>query len=847
MAQGRSWLARLLNVGLWLVLGIWRRVRPPQSVTALKSRADTATQLSTTPHKKSIHSMAGLHRAHNLLIIAELSIPQCRKYRVDQKMQALVHLDAGLASRSQVISWTDTQACMDALQTSSMVIFYRTPAFEPVLAMHAEAKRLGQTTFYDIDDLVFDVEEYARNQNVKVLPDSEREQLLHGGMLYAQMLQTCDHAIASTPVIALYMRRFTKGQVFLIENAMDAQLLRLSAEVGVHAKTYAHSHTPSPGDWVDIVYGSGTRTHDADFAIAAPALLKILQQFAQTRLVLYGPLQISEQFQAFGERVLRVGFLQSDDYYRALARADICIAPLESSIFNDAKSNIKYLEASVFARPSVCADADAFRSVITAGVDGFLAQTSEQWFEALASLVQDAKLRDQMGARAKSNVFKRYAPEITAHQYLKPVLDLGLPPQEAKRVGVKRVMIVNILFAPTSFGGATLVAEQLALGIHAQPDFEAMVFCANLQADQAPGSLRSYVWKDIPVLSMGLRLGGTERAHEYDHPMVTQTFEKVLAAYKPDVVHFHSIQSMGIGMARACQAQGVPYAITLHDAWWLCERQFMVKADHQYCGQKAVNPAVCASCIPDTAFNHQRFFQLQKTLAGAARLFAPSQFHRQLHIDSGIAEQKIHLNKNGIHLPSADAAKKIRANHVNRAERPLVFAYLGGTGRHKGYAWLQALMPRIKASNYVLRLVDVESRFGGSHIHAKDWPIAGQLDIVAPFEPHEVDAFFSDVDVLLFPSQCKESFGLTVREALSRHVWVICTDCGGPAEEIAEGINGHLVAMHDQQGFQGAVEKLLAQPARLEQYVNPHTAAIRSYGDQSHELCASYRELLKHQ
>ena len=52
------------------------------------------------------------------------------------------------------------------------------------------------------------------------------------------------------------------------------------------------------------------------------------------------------------------------------------------------------------------------------------------------------------------------------------------------------------------------------------------------------------------------------------------------------------------------------------------------------------------------------------------------------------------------------------------------------------------------------------------------------------YRQDEMDAFFSAIDVLLFPSQWKESFGLTVREALARDVWVIATDCGGPAEAI---------------------------------------------------------------
>jgi O-antigen biosynthesis protein len=51
--------------------------------------------------------------------------------------------------------------------------------------------------------------------------------------------------------------------------------------------------------------------------------------------------------------------------------------------------------------------------------------------------------------------------------------------------------------------------------------------------------------------------------------------------------------------------------------------------------------------------------------------------------------------------------------------------------------------------------------------------------------------------VLLFPTQWKESFGLTVREALARNVWVITTDAGGVVEDIKPGRNGYIIPFLD--------------------------------------------------
>jgi O-antigen biosynthesis protein len=825
-------LSKLLNFGLALAVATGRRTKklmPAQPPSAASPSLETDIALQPTepqqipppsimPWATDAHTASYLRQAR-VLIIAELSISQCRRYRVEQKSAALERL--GVVC--QVVSWTDPLACLNALQTSSMVIFYRTPATPDVVHLHEEAKRLGLITFFDIDDLVFDLEEYALNKNVQSLPDSERQSLLAGGELYRDMLSITDHAIASTKVIAQYMRKYNKGEVFLVENALDAPILILSQEPASRV---------AQRDSITIGYGSGTRTHDADFAVATPALLHILERYPQVHLTIYGPLTLDAQFERFNSRVLRVAFLNAEDYYRSLARLDINLAPLESSIFNDAKSNIKFIEASVFGVASVCTPAAEFRSIIHHGRNGMLASHQEEWQTALCTLIDNPQLRQRIGEQARQTVLKRYSPEIVAHQQIQPLLTTGLPATKPLK---RRVMIVNLLFPPVSFGGATLVAQNLASGLHQIPDTECIIFTASLEGSLPPYTLRTYTWQGMPVVAIRLHLGSSPE-HDFNHPAVNQAFRQLLQAYQPDIVHFHAIQGMGAAMAEVCTAQSIPYMLTMHDAWWLCERQFMVRADGKYCNQQAVDPAVCASCTSDPAFTHQRYFYLRKIMLGASRIFAPSRFHQQLHIASGVPAKRVFVNKNGI-----TTTQRTRQPHN---QRPLVLAYLGGSGTHKGYKWLQDIMLKISADNYILRLVDIERRMGANNIHAADWHINGQLEIAASFDPLHIDDFYADIDVLLFPSQCKESFGLTVREALVRHVWVISTDCGGPAEDISPGVNGDLLAMDDSLGFQTAIERLLKQPDLLRQYHNPHAQDIHSYEAQVQDLASHIHDVL---
>ena len=376
-AQRESGAGQLVNLSLWVVFnsalrvrmmltGLARvRARTRRGITAvlvklhLRAPADQRpfpagqTSVDQRPWLKALVSRSTSVLGNRILIIAELSIPQCKRYRVDQKVEMLRHLGHSV----KVLSWTDLGACRNALQLHRTLIFYRVPAVPETERLIEEARRLGVNTLYDIDDLVFDLEHYRRNKNVLALGAAERQKLLKGARLYRRMLSLCDHGIASTATIAASMQEVCSGRVFVIENGVDGQLLAIAEEMG-RRPLMATAAT------LTIGYGSGTTTHDADFLEVAKPLAAILERFPQVRLAVHGYLSLPEALSRFSSRILQVGFLESQPYDRAISAFDINIAPLEPTVFNDAKSNIKFLEASVFAVPTVASPAAAFTCLL---------------------------------------------------------------------------------------------------------------------------------------------------------------------------------------------------------------------------------------------------------------------------------------------------------------------------------------------------------------------------------------------------------------------------------------------------------------------------------------------------
>ena len=92
-------------------------------------------------------------------------------------------------------------------------------------------------------------------------------------------------------------------------------------------------------------------------------------------------------------------------------------------------------------------------------------------------------------------------------------------------------------------------------------------------------------------------------------------------------------------------------------------------------------------------------------------------------------------------------------------------------------------------------------------------------------------------------SKWKESFGLTIREALARNIWVISTKAGGDIEtDLKNGINGNIVPMYDTDAFRQAMQNLIDHPETLQGFENPYRKMIRTPEQQFAELKTLLKE-----
>jgi glycosyltransferase involved in cell wall biosynthesis len=796
------------------VRAAWARARAYRRVKRTLAAQEVAAKVAGPPAKLPPPNSI---LAPSVVIIAELTLPQCAKYRVWQKQAHFHHL--GVPCR--VVDWRTPEDCLTQAALATMALLYRVPAFPPVLRLIETLHALRVPLFWEVDDLIFDKELFLQNRNIDSLDPVALDGIISGVDLYRDAMRACGRGIASTAHLADAMRGAGLNEVTVVENALDADTLALAADM-VAARR--------PHDGVVIVYGSGTRTHDADFREAAPALLRLLAARPEVRLRIVGELNLDPAFDAFGARVERLPPVPFARYLELLAASDISLAPLEPSLFNDAKSNIKFLEASILNVASVCSPAANFAELITDGENGLLAAGEAAWFTALDRLAGDAALRARLAAAAHRSVLERYAPENVARTQVAPLLrDL----EDHRAPGKMRVLMANVYYAPRSYGGATLVMEELARRLHARPDTE-MFVVTTLPVDTEPARIVRTDHAGITVFQLPTL--SQDVIGDFDNPLNLTAFGQVLDAVRPDVVHLHSLQWLSASLATACRDRNIPYVITLHDAWWLCARQFMVREDGSYCHQTKIDLRVCQNCVTGARHLEARRALLGAALRGAARLISPSAAHASLYLANGVPPETLVVLPNGVRLPSQPVAR-------TPSDR-LRFAYVGGQVEVKGFSLVRHAFEALERDDWTLVLVDNTVNLGFSSVETKDWRVRGTLKIVAAYTQDGIDAFFADIDVLLFPSQWKESFGLTVREALARDVWVIATDGGGPADAIVEGVNGNLIPLDGKpDALRRAVAALLDRPGHLVGHVNPYRGEILDFDGQASAIHQLFEEV----
>lgn len=368
-----------------------------------------------------------------VMFINGCDLPTLRRYRVShQREQLELH---GVATNE--VHYTKV-AKYHAVQADAFII-YRCPITDEVESFITEVHKLGKIILFDVDDLVIDTRYTNELPVVKAMNADDRALFNDGVERNGRTLKLCDGAIATTERLAIELRKYIPN-VFINRNVASQEMLYCSNK----AIDEIESHDSSK---IILGYFSGSMTHNKDFAEIVPALGYIFEHYPNVYLKVVGDLGLPSELKGYSSRLLHAEKVDWRDLPSLIASVDINLAPLENTIFNEAKSENKWTEAALVKVPTIASNFGAFSHSIKNGETGLLCSNTDEWINSLTMLVTDKSTRERIGAAARLDVEQRY---ITATSGFSLVELLTSAPRDLDHIcpssdDAKRLLVANFL------------------------------------------------------------------------------------------------------------------------------------------------------------------------------------------------------------------------------------------------------------------------------------------------------------------------------------------------------------------------------------------------------------------
>ncbi|RVU14991.1 glycosyltransferase [Methylobacterium oryzihabitans] len=548
----------------------------------------------------------------------------------------------------------------------------------------------------------------------------------------------------------------------------------------------------------------------------APVVADALARHPRLRLALLGQADLRGAFVAVRERVHPLGSLTEAAACReVVAGCEIVLVPGPTSGADDPAG---WHAAADAGRPALVAAAEAARWGLRDGIDALVADGPAAWRAGLDALAGDPELCRRIGETARAAL---PAPE--------PVMSRARPRPSGSR---PRLMLLNVFAPPQTLGGATRVLRDNIddLLARAGDRLDLMVVATDHGADDAPYRVRIDAYRGVPVA----RIAAPQETHRDwrpFNPAMAAPFAALLDRFAPDLVHAHCIQRLTGTVLEAVQARGIPSVVTLHDAWWISDFQFLADEDGRVPTPSADTLATPSARTIGRLRAIARRRGLGRLLDGATALVAVSESFAATYRAAG--HPRTIAVPNGV-PPLAPVARS------PRNAGPVRLGHVGGRSAHKGATLVESVLRANAFANLSLTLVDLALDPGT--VREESWG-ATPVRIVGPVPAEAVGGLYAGLDVLLAPSLWPESFGLVTREARAAGLWVVASDRGAIGEDIREGVDGFRIDVATAEPLRAVLACLDAEPARF-RTPPPPEQPMRTAADQGRDLLALYDRIL---
>lgn len=336
-----------------------------------------------------------------------------------------------------------------------------------------------------------------------------------------------------------------------------------------------------------------------------------------------------------------------------------------------------------------------------------------------------------------------------------------------------------------------------------------------------------------------------------------------LEKVKPQIIHIHSFMGLHCSFLRAAKQLNIPIIYTTHDFYGICPKAILlnelrqcVVTDGSQCdgcvdGNKSTKKLVWEQSV---AYRMLKSNYLVNRLEYSQRLVPLKIYIRSFrhNYKKNDSEQSKNVNKNDVqrikeykriqcyyremfqyvtkfHYNSIQTeevfrqclGEKIKGNVIpisnksiaDRRKRRIYGKTLRigfiGQGVYKGFELLKDAM----AALYIKGMQDLECHV---YFNPKE-KMPAYVISHEPYREADMEKVYDNMDILVLPSICKETFGLVVLEALSHGVPVFVSENVGAKELLGENSGMGIVVKATKNSLQEALESVYCNRELLSQ------------------------------
>lgn len=329
--------------------------------------------------------------------------------------------------------------------------------------------------------------------------------------------------------------------------------------------------------------------------------------------------------------------------------------------------------------------------------------------------------------------------------------------------------------------------------------------------------------------------------------VITRYLRDFLAAHRPDVVHFQHTLFIGYEAIREVRNVLPRAAIvyTLQEYLPICHRQgqLLRAGTEEPCLEES--PRRCHECFPDIPpqefFMRKRFIQSHLSLVDL--FLAPSRFLRERYVEWGVPPEMIRVEDYG-RRAVAERPPPAKRKTRNR------LAFFGQLSLFKGVNVLLEAMRRLAEEGAGARLwihganLELQPQDFVDDFNALLAATRGNVSFAGSYEPGDLPKLMETTDWVVVPSIWWENSPLVIQEAFLHGHPVICSDIGGMAEKVRDGVDG----LHFRAGDPDSLAETIARAAGtrgLWDELRAGIPGVHGMDDHVERLARTYEELLE--